>query len=103
MRGVSKNRGIEDQADEDRPEQGDAGKPQSRVGNPVEKPQQRGALERPADRDPLRLVLELQRENQGDEKQRGGAEPGEPIEAERRGAGNGLQQSEQTEQWRQGP
>ena len=46
--------------------------------HPVKKPEKRGSLECPCNREPL--AFELNRENEGDEEQRNAAEPCELVE-----------------------
>ncbi len=49
--------------------------------NPCRQPRERGALERPADRDPL--VIELQRNGDGDERAHDAGDEREPAEVAR--------------------
>ena len=64
----------------------------------MEKPQQRRAFQRPADGDPLAIMVKLDRENQRDEKQRHAAEPGQLRQARFVFSGNGFQNGDETQQ-----
>ena len=66
---IAEERRIERQPHEHRGEQRAAQATQPAVRNAREEPHQRRAFERPADRDPL--LVELQRNGHGDERQRG--------------------------------
>ena len=88
--------GIEREPDERGDEQADAGQPQTRMRHAMKQPQQRHAFQRPADGDPL--PVELDRENQRDEKQRHAAEPGQLGHARFVFGGNCFQDDDQAQQ-----
>ncbi len=72
---IFEHRGIQGETDEGDTEQSHADVTQAAVRHDAEQPKQGKALQRPAYGDPF--ALELDRENETDEKQRGSSLPGE--------------------------
>ena len=72
---IFEDRGIQGEPDESDTEQPDADVAQAAMRHDAEQPEQREALQRPAEGDPF--ALELDREDEADEKQRGAGLPGQ--------------------------
>src|SRR5205814_7735666 len=87
------DRRIERESGKSGAEQDDADQAQAAVRHPMKKPEQSETFQRPAEGDPF--AMELEWENQTNEKQKRPALPGEPRVT---GRGNGLIKFQQRDQ-----